>query len=99
MSRTLFLLTAAAAMLSGPALAIGPASNNAVPGAQAPATNSSCDGCASPQSGQTDQTGTAQSGSATGPIINPTTPRPAHTQTPSHMPQPGGAAPKGADGR
>lgn len=105
MFKRMILLTAAAMVLAGPAFAIGPAGGT-VPGTAttAPATASQCDGCNSSDSSdtaaQTDQTNTAQG--ATGPVTDPSTPRPAHTEAPSHVPQPpsgpgSGGTPKGSN--
>jgi hypothetical protein len=91
MFKRMILLTEASVALSGPALAIGPASGT-VPGTStsAPTTASQCDGCnssdGSDTTAQTDQTNTGQG--VTGPVTDPSTPRPAHTDTPSHVSQP-----------
>jgi len=93
----IFVIGFSASLLSTAAFAIGPATNGAVTGSSSSTSTTapSCDGCSSTDnSGDTD---TNQNGSTqTGPITNPTTPKPAHTNTPSHVPQPpgGGGAPK-----
>ena len=95
------LLTGAALLfLSAPALAIGPA-NMPAPG---PATTASqCDNCSSQDqddtsggsTGQQSQTAPVDSG-VTGPVGNPSTPQPAHTEVPSHASGAGpGGSPKG----
>ncbi len=102
MFKRMTLLTAAAMVLSGPALAIGPAGGpvSGTP-ATAPSTAQQCDGCNSSDTSdtatQTDQANTGQG--VTGPITNPSTPRPAHTEVPSHISQPpgGSGTPKGAN--
>jgi hypothetical protein len=100
MLRGILFVGAAALLLSAPALAIGPASMPA-PG---PATTASqCDGCSSQDqddtsggsAGQQSQTTPAGSG-VTGPVSNPSTPQPAHTEVPSHASGAGpGGSPKG----
>lgn len=97
MPKKLLLSTAAmvAMMLSTPAFAVGPA---AMPGTSAPVpVTGSGDAQGSSDQDQTGQSDASQNGgSATGPITNPTTPKPAHTDTPSHVSQPpGGGTPKG----
>ncbi len=100
MFRGILLAGAAVLALNTPALAIGPAS---APPAGPATTASQCDGCSSQ-----DQDDTAADGGAgqsqtqpmgsgvTGPVSNPSTPQPAHTEVPSHAPGAGpGGSPKG----
>lgn len=96
MIRTILVL--GFSLVTTAAFAIGPATNSAVSGSPSSTSTTapSCDGCNSTDN--TGSTDTSQNGSTqTGPITNPTTPQPAHTNTPSHVPQPpgGGGTPKG----
>jgi len=97
MIRTILVLGFSASLLSTAAFAIGPATSTAI-GSSSGSTSTTaqpCDGCSA-----TDNTGSSDasqnSSTQAGPITNPTTPQPAHTSTPSHVPQPpgGNAAPK-----
>lgn len=99
MLKKTLLLAAVAVIATAPAFAIGPAGGT-VPGTAttAPTTASQCDGCnSSDGSDSTAQTGQTSAGSGvTGPVTDPSTPRPAHTDVPSHVPQPpGGGNSKG----
>ena len=100
MLRGILLAGAATVLLSAPAMAIGPAS---MPAPGPSTTASQCDGCSSQDQDDTSASGTGQSQTAppggsgvAGPISNPSTPQPAHTQEPSHAPGAGpGGSPKG----